>query len=447
MSTKHDVVIIGGGPAGSTAAIVLAQAGLDVCVLEKASHPRFHIGESILPRTTLLLRELGVEDIVMKLPHVPKYGAEFGFGNDFTTRTFLFADGLIPSPPVFNVERALFDKALLDRARSVGATVREQCKVMNINRLSKDGVEIATRDNTVTGRMLLDASGQGTVVGRHLQTRRRFKKDHLQRVAYFQHFDHVERPVENGSGHPAIIMCEEGWFWLIGLSNTKTSVGFVAHPSLAGSVGVKPADLLQWAIARCPVVRHRMRNAQGSPVNLVLSDYSYHCWPYAGDGYFLIGDAACFLDPIFSTGVTFAMLTGAHAATDLIGVLDGTMKPPAAYRRHCQFIKGGTAPYWKLIQSYYQHSFRELFMSGGGPWQMPAAIVSILAAQVFPKLPWKLRWRLSAFQCFVYLQKYFALAPRHPKFHLMNEQAIPPSLSAQDPNTPSCRELNPLHDD
>jgi flavin-dependent dehydrogenase len=446
MSTKHDVVIVGGGPAGSTAAIVLAKAGLDVCVLEKATHPRYHIGESILPRTTLLLQELGVEEIVKQLPHVPKYGAEFGFGNNFETRKFLFADGLIPSPPVFNVERALFDKAMLDQARSAGATVREQCPATTINRLSKEDVEIATRDSVVKGRMLLDASGQGTLVGRHLRTRRRFKKSHMQRVAYSQHFNNVERPVKNGSGHPAIIMCEEGWFWLIGLNKTKTSVGFVAHPSLAGSIGVNPTDLLQWAIARCPLVRHRMRDAEGSPKNIVLSDYSYNCWPYAGDGYFLIGDAACFLDPIFSTGVTFAMMSGAHAATDLVDVLNGTMDSRIAYRRHCRFIKRGTAPYWKLIQSYYQHSFRELFMSGGGPWQMPAAIISILAAQVFPQLPWKLRWRNAAFHYFVHIQKYWALAPRQPRFHLMNEQAIPPTLNSIDADMPICSEFKPSHD-
>jgi len=425
MSATHDVVIIGGGPAGSTAAIVLAKAGIDVCVLEKDAHPRFHIGESILPRTTLLLRELGLEELLRDLPHVPKYGAEFGFGDRFETRTFLFADGLIPSPPVFNIERAVLDKAMLDCARSEGAVVHEHCPVKRICRLDRAGVEVETHDGVVKGRVLLDASGHGTVVGRTLKLRRRFKDPNMHRVAYFQHFDHVERPAGRASGHPAIFMAEEGWFWLIGLSDTRTSVGFVCHPSLASTQDIKPTELLQWAIARCPVVRHRMRSATGSPENLVMSDYSYQCWPYAGDGYFMIGDAACFLDPIFSTGVTFAMMSGSHAATRVISLLNGSTTHRAAYRRHCRYIKRGTAPYWKLIQSYYRHSFRELFMSGGGPCQMPAAIISLLAAEVFPEMPWKLRWRHWAFQMFVRLQRYWALAPRCERFHLLNEPAHP----------------------
>ncbi len=425
MKRNHDIVIIGGGPAGSTAAIVLARAGLDVCLLEKDAHPRFHIGESILPRTTLLLRDLGLSEMLSGLPHVPKYGAEFGFGNDFETRTFLFEDGLIPSLPVFNIERAVLDKAMLDTAREEGATVYEQRSVNRINRLDRDGVEVETKEGVVEGRVLLDASGQGTVVGRHLKIRRRFKESHMHRVAYFQHFDNVERPAGRESGHPTIIMCEEGWFWLIGLNETKTSVGFIAHPSLGGSLDVKPTEMLQWAIARCPVVRHRMRHAVGSPENWVMSDYSYQCWPHAGDGYFMIGDAACFLDPIFSTGVTFAMMSASHAAKDVIAMLQGTLSHEVAYRRHCQYIKRGAAPFWRLIQSYYTHSFRELFMSGGGPWQIPRAIISLLAAEVFPDVPWKLRWRHSAFHFFVRCQRYWAVAPRRPRFHLLNELANP----------------------
>jgi hypothetical protein len=164
-----------------------------------------------------------------------------------------------------------------------------------------------------------------------------------------------------------------------------------------------------------------------------MSDYSYQCSPYAGDGYYLVGDSAIFLDPIFSTGVTFAMMVAEHAATDLVDVLQGSMSHKAARRRHCQFIKRGSLPYWKLIQSYYHHSFRELFMSGGGPWQIPGAIISILAAQVFPRVPWKLRWRHAAFQCFVRIQRYWKLAPRRPKFHLIHEQPVPlPFLGAHE---------------
>ncbi|MBC7835817.1 MAG: tryptophan 7-halogenase [Phycisphaerales bacterium] len=424
MRERYDVAIAGGGPAGSTAAIVLARAGFSVCVLEKDQHPRFHIGESILPRTTPLLKKLGLEEAVLGLTHVPKYGAEFGFGNDHKTRTFLFSDGLIPGSPVFNIERSEFDKLLLDKARQAGAEVYEQRPVKGITKLTEGDVEVATADGPVRARLLLDASGHGTVVGRALNLRRSFQNPELQKVAYFQHFENVERPAGRDTGHPGIFMCAEGWLWMIGLSQTKTSVGFVTRPSFVRALDVAPSRLLQWAIARCPVVRHRMRDATGSAENIVLSDFSYRCRPYAGPGYLMIGDAACFLDPIFSTGVTLAMMGSLHAAGLAARMLRGELSPKTVRRQHCRYIERGTEPFWRLIRAYYKHSFRELFVHGTGPLQMPGAIISVLAGQVFPQQPWKLRWRHRAFDFCVWLQQYRELSPHRAPFYLVDEPPV-----------------------
>jgi len=424
MANRYDVVVAGGGPAGSTAAIVLARAGFSVCVLEKDKHPRFHIGESILPRTTPLLKELGLEEAVLGLTHVPKFGAEFGFGNDHRTRKFSFTDGLIPGFPVFNIERSIFDKLLLDKAREAGAQVYEQRPVKGITKLADGDVEVESADGPVRARLLLDASGHGTVVGRALNLRRNFQDPELQKVAYFQHFENVERPAGRETGHPGIFMCAEGWFWMIGLSDTRTSVGFVTRPSFARTLNVPPTRLLQWAVSRCPVVRHRMRDAAGSAENIVLSDFSYRCRPYAGPGYLMIGDAACFLDPIFSTGVTLAMMGSSHAAGLAARMLRAELRPKAAQRQHCRYIERGTEPFWRLIRSYYKHSFRELFMHGTGPLQMPGAIISVLAGQVFPQQPWKLRWRHRAFDFCVWLQQHRELSPHRPPFHLVDEPAV-----------------------
>jgi flavin-dependent dehydrogenase len=286
-------------------------------------------------------------------------------------------------------------------------------------------------DAEVSGRILLDASGQGTLVGRALKIRTNFDDPELQKVAYYQHFDGVERPPGDASGHPCIIMCEEGWFWLIGLSATKTSVGFVTRPSFVRTLNIPPAQLLAWAIERCPVVRHRMRDAIGPSGNVVLSDFSYRCRPYAGDGYFLVGDAACFLDPIFSTGVTLAMLSAQHTAGTVQRLLRGELSPAGARRRHIQFVTESTRPFWRLIRGYYQHSFRELFMNGQGPVQMQGAIISILAGQVFPRPPWSLRWRHRAFDLCVRLQKHVALVPRREPCRLIHHtsKSRAPSLA------------------
>jgi flavin-dependent dehydrogenase len=426
---KYDVLIAGGGPAGATAGLILARAGFSVCILEKEKHPREHIGESILPRNMRLIQELGLEPSLRRLPHVPKFGAEFGVGNDFATRSFLFADGLVPGSPVFNIERAYFDAMLLAEARLAGADVYEDTPVKEVLKLTHGDVRLATREAEVGGRILLDATGQGTLLGRALKLRKNFDDPELQKVAYYQHFEGVERPDGEATGHPCIIMCEEGWFWLIGLSDTKTSVGFVTRPSFVKTLNVRPNQLLAWAVARCPVVRHRMRNAVGPSDNVVLSDFSYRCRPYAGDGYFLVGDAACFLDPIFSTGVTLAMLSAQHTAGIVQGLLRGELSPARAQRRHIRFVSESTRPFWRLIRGYYSHSFRELFMNGQGPFQMQRAIISILAGQVFPRPSWSLRWRHRAFDLCVRLQKHIALVPRREPCSLVQHTSEAQSLA------------------
>jgi flavin-dependent dehydrogenase len=434
VSPPYDVLIAGGGPAGSTAAMILARAGFSVCVLEKDRHPRHHIGESILPRNMRLIQELGLDEDLRRLPHVPKYGAEFGFGQDPATRSFSFTDGLFPGPPVFNIERSHLDAMLLDAARGAGARVIEGSPVKDVVRLTHGDVRLRTRETEVQGRIMLDASGQGTLLGRALGLRRNFADPELQKVAYYGHFHGVERPAGQASGHPCIIMCEEGWFWLIGLTEAKTSVGFVARPSFIRSLDIPPSRLLSWAVMRCPVVRHRMRNATGPDENIILSDFSYQCPPYAGDGYFMVGDAACFLDPIFSTGVTLAMLSAQHAAQTVAELLRGRISRAAARRRHIRFVRGSTRPFWRLIRGYYRHSFRELFMHGQGPVQMQRAIISILAGQTFPKPVWSLRWRHRAFDLCVWLQQYLPLVPHRAPCRLTEQEPAPISAFRTEPS-------------
>jgi flavin-dependent dehydrogenase len=415
-----DVIIIGGGPAGATTAMLLARAGVHAVVLEKVTHPRFHIGESLLPRNFDLLGEIGLIEPMRRLPHVKKFGAEFGMGDGSKVSRFAFREGFVPNAETVNLERAPFDKMVLDEARAAGADVRENVAVKKIIRLADGDVAVETDAGEVlTAKYLVDASGQSTVVARHFGTRQPAKEPHLQKVAYFAHFEGVRRLEGVDEGHPTIVMCDEGWFWLINIDEQRTSIGLVLDASVAKRVGVPAERMLAWGMARCPLVRERCAHASGPDTNQVIANFSYRCRPYAGPGYFLVGDAAAFLDPIFSTGVCLGMMQAREAANHLASILSRKTSPDVARERFTRFTDGSTQIFFKLIRQFYDHSFRELFLNGTGPVNMHRAVLAVLAGNVFPRPSWHLRWRLAAFDACVKINRVVPLVPRQKRFSLL----------------------------
>jgi flavin-dependent dehydrogenase len=420
-----DVIIIGGGPAGALAGLSLARRGRRTIILEKSKFPRFHVGESFLPATLDLLKELGLEPALREMPHMPKFGAEFAMGYGGKVLDIDFAEGFCDGKETFNIERSIFDAMLLREAGRGGAEVRENVAVKQILTLADGDVRVLTDGgDEIRGRYLFDASGQGTVVPRHLGTRRSVEDPKLQKIAYVNHFDNVQRSEGKKAGNPLIVMMEEGWFWIIPLNETRTSVGMVLDAEVGRRISrdenISPDRMLRWGIARCPLMQERMRVAVGPQTNNVVGDFSYYCRPYAGEGYFLVGDSAAFLDPIFSTGI-FVASKGAMSAVSLVeALLDGRMAPARARAIYVDQIERCTSALFKLIRQYYDHSFRELFLEGSGPLGVHRAVIGLLAGNVFPRPPFKLRWRMRLFDYFVNLNRKRRLVPRRRRFSIVN---------------------------
>lgn len=415
-----EVVVVGGGPAGSTTAIQLARRGVDVLLIEKAAFPRFQIGESLLPYNMELIEEMGLASRLSGVPHIPKRGAEFGMGGGLETTLFRFDQTLAGRGiGAFNIARADLDEMLLKAAREEGARVEQPASVRRVGHLEDGDVRLELDDGrAVQARYMVDATGQATLLGRHLKMRVTAAEAHLRKTAFFQHFTKVKRLAGELEGMPTIVMCEEGWFWIIPLNDTVTSVGIVLEPAAVKRVGVPANRMLQWGIARCPLMRDRMVEAQGSDVNMVRADFSYRCPPFAGRGFFMVGDAAMFLDPVFSTGVCLGMRQGREVGNHLANMLQGCVTPEDARALHRQAITGSTKWFSRLIGLYYDQSFRDLFLEGRGPAQMHKAVITVLAGHVFPEVAWKVRWRLMLFECCRWLQGHVTLAPRKPGFSL-----------------------------
>jgi flavin-dependent dehydrogenase len=325
---EYDVIVIGGGPGGAMVSTLLADAGKKVLVFEAEKFPRYHVGESLLLGTVDLLDKIGVAKKLEDGGYTKKYGIDWVWGEERQPWTVYFRDALsVPQDYSYQVERGPFDKMLLDNAREHGVDVREQHRVTNfsIDDNGRSTVDYRRTDTGETGtaaaRWLVDASGQGGVVTKRLHTQE--WDPYLKNMATWSYWKGVKRPEGEDAGNIFLPTFDEGWWWCIPLRDDVTSIGAVVDRESFNALKSKGVQQYYLdSIAKTPELASRLENAELIDEMHVQRDWSYVYDSFSGDGYIAIGDAACFIDPLFSTGVHLAMLSGFIAAAVVNTILD-----------------------------------------------------------------------------------------------------------------------------
>jgi flavin-dependent dehydrogenase len=408
-----DVIVAGGGPAGSTAAARLARGGRSVMLFERDQFPRFHIGESLLASVQDVLGSIGADDLIRQAGFPQKWGATFMTADGRLER---YADfGAAPdvrAPQTWQVPRATFDDLLLRHAAACGATVRQRHRVLDVS-FDDGGVTAsvqgeADRPRTIRGRAIIDASGRGALLSRKFGLR--IDEPRLANIAVFSHYSGVPRQQGRRAGDIRIVAREDlGWFWLIPISGELMSVGVVLpHSVFQALPSLGPAAHLDRMIADTPAVAQLLADAtQEWPVR-VEKDFSFGCRAYAGNRWVLAGDAGSFLDPVFSTGVAIALESGLEAAEAMDR---GLTRGDLSMRQFARFARRQRQRYRsfrRFVVSFYTPEFRDLFFDEQPPTRMFRAMVTVFAGYWQPSITTRL-W-VALFFLLVRLQRRMRFA-------------------------------------
>lgn len=372
-----DAIVVGAGPAGSTTANLLAREGHRVLVVERERFPRFHVGESLLPRDLPLFRRLGLDPL--EHGFLCKRGAQFIDERTGQSTLFSFDEGLDGTPPyAYQVDRARFDLWLLQAAERAGATARQGERVLDVE-LGAKQVTVKTEQGSYRGRYFVDATGQDSFLARRNKTREPLRD--FGKGAIFRRYTGLRDDVRRELGERGDIIIkivEDGWMWVIPLADGELSIGLVKTTG-------KVDDARFAAEVEASPLLQRLTAGAAYSDSYVAANFSYQNTRAHGARWTCVGDAAAFLDPVFSSGVTLAIL-GAERLADLLspalrgGVEDDPdlMKPLSDHMQHAYDC------FARFIQRFYHTNLvPNLFFSPSPPARMREGVISVLAGDVW----------------------------------------------------------------
>ena len=373
---QYDVIIAGGGPAGSTAAILLAQYGYHVLLLERDQHPRFHIGESMMPSIEPIMHRLGID---WGEGNLKKIGADF-IDEANGRELFLPLQGDFRT---FQIDRAVFDKKMFDHAFQLGVDAHQQEAVTDVECADR-GVTISTDKANYQGRYFIDATGRSTLMGRKQQSVKRL--ENLGRFALYQHYQVQDnRAVEKifATGNVVILLLEIGWLWVIPLTGKRLSVGLVVQKNDA--IRLKGAALFRHYVDASPLLSDLLVNAKALNEVQAEADFSYVNQRRYGLRYACCGDAAGFLDPVFSSGFFFAVKTAELIADRLHqGFLEGRENDPDLQAADDEVYATGFNTMHLMIDRFYRSNLVDnLIYESGRHERIKKEITALLAGDLW----------------------------------------------------------------
>lgn len=365
LKSEYDCVVIGAGPAGGTAAALVAEAGNSTLLVEREKMPRFHVGESLMPEVYWTLDRLGVVDkLKAEAGFTTKNGVQFVTHSGKESRPFFFQEhDQRESSLTWHVQRADFDKILFDNAAEKGAQCLDQTRVTKLD-LSDDGqhqIELTDREGVkhqISAKVVVDATGQQSMIANKLKLKE--VNPDLKKAAIWGYF---ENAVRNGAGEEPEVTCilhtndKQAWFWYIPLSDGRVSVGLVGDNDYILKGRGKPAETFFEEVENCVGVQRRLKDATQDGEFHVGKEFSYTTRKHSGEGWVLVGDAYSFIDPVYSSGVFLALKSGEMAAD---AINDGLQRGDLSEQqlgRWTEEYESGIQLFRKLVGAFYTDEF------------------------------------------------------------------------------------------